>query len=65
MGYHGLGYHGILCGRVIQISVETNITLYHTKYYIDYIAYYVILVWHTIGSHLLRCYDISCDFATW
>ena len=37
----------------------------YIRYYVVHIAYYLILVWHFIGSHLLRCHDISCDFATW
>ena len=65
--YHGLAWIGILWHmmRYSNLNICLNMTLYYMGYYIDYIAYYIILVWHFIGYYLLRCYDISCGVATW
>ena len=65
--YHGLAWIGILWHmmRYSNLNICLNMTLYYMGYYIDYIAYYIILIWHFIGYYLLRYYDISCGVATW
>ena len=65
--YHGLAWIGILWHmmRYSNLNICLNMTLVYMGYYIDYIAYYIILIWHFIGYYLLRYYDISCGVATW